>query len=175
MILLSRGAGIRLTPSISGMFGPYTSASISPTTAPIPARATARLAATVLLPTPPFPLPTARMFLIVSPSIVCRRAWAGTWAVSRRSTVRTPGKACSAARMSASIRSVRGQAGVVRTTVRATRSPSTVTSRTIPKDTISRPSSGSFTRRNTCRTCSDVTIEASCSDQRQCAGTPQPP
>ena len=42
-----------------GTLGPYTSASSSPTLAPEAARAAARLAATVLLPTPPLPLATA--------------------------------------------------------------------------------------------------------------------
>ena len=42
-----------------GTLGPYTSASRSPTLAPEAARDAARLAATVLLPTPPLPLATA--------------------------------------------------------------------------------------------------------------------
>jgi hypothetical protein len=50
------------TPSIIGTFGPYTSASINPTRAPSRARLTARLTATVDLPTPPLPELTATMF-----------------------------------------------------------------------------------------------------------------
>ena len=47
---------------ILGTLGPEMSQSSSPTLNPSLTRATARLVATVLLPTPPFPLLTAMMF-----------------------------------------------------------------------------------------------------------------
>ena len=46
------------------MLGPYTSASINPTFAPKRRSVSAIAAATVLLPTPPLPLPTAMTLLI---------------------------------------------------------------------------------------------------------------
>jgi hypothetical protein len=51
-------SGPSLMPNIMPMLGPYRSASSRPTLRPFFARAQARLAATVLLPTPPLPLPT---------------------------------------------------------------------------------------------------------------------
>jgi len=54
--------GSPLTPSIIGILGPYTSASMSPTRAPSLANDTAKLVATVDFPTPPFPLDTAMIF-----------------------------------------------------------------------------------------------------------------
>src|SRR5580693_7874506 len=50
-------------PIISGTLGPYTSASISPTRWPSLLSAMARFTATVVLPTPPLPDPTATIFL----------------------------------------------------------------------------------------------------------------
>ena len=50
------------TPNMMGTLGPYISASIKPTVAPPSAKASARLAERVLLPTPPFPLTTAIIF-----------------------------------------------------------------------------------------------------------------
>src|SRR5688572_13136471 len=54
-------SGGALTPIIRGTLGPYTSASMSPTRAPVDASAMARFVATVDFPTPPFPLDTAMM------------------------------------------------------------------------------------------------------------------
>ena len=62
-ILPSNTLTVDLMPIIRGMFGPHTSRSISPTFAPSLASATAIADATVDLPTPPFPLPTAIRFL----------------------------------------------------------------------------------------------------------------
>ena len=45
-----------------GTFGPYMSPSIIPTRLPACASATARFTATVVLPTPPLPAPTAITF-----------------------------------------------------------------------------------------------------------------
>src|SRR5690242_21843402 len=49
-------------PIMSGTLGPYTSASISPVLCPSRAREMARFTETVVLPTPPFPEPTAIRF-----------------------------------------------------------------------------------------------------------------
>ena len=54
------------------------SASRSPTAWPALASATARLAATVLLPTPPLPLATASSFLMPGTVVATGRASAGT-------------------------------------------------------------------------------------------------
>src|ERR1700691_927274 len=54
--------GCSTVPSITGTFGPYTSASSRPTEAPMFFSAMARLTATVVLPTPPLPLATAIRF-----------------------------------------------------------------------------------------------------------------
>ncbi len=74
-----------------GTFGPYMSASSSATRLPLWASATARLTATVVLPTPPFPAPTAMMFL--TPSTGARAAStcaARTCAVIWTSTAEAP-------------------------------------------------------------------------------------
>ena len=52
------------TPNILGMFGPWMSASSIPVNNPFFWKASAKLAATVDLPTPPFPLMTAILYLI---------------------------------------------------------------------------------------------------------------
>src|SRR5215469_8360297 len=56
--------GSAVEPSMMGTFGPYTSASSKPTLWPSFASARARFTATVVFPTPPFPLATATRFLI---------------------------------------------------------------------------------------------------------------
>ena len=58
-------SGPSLMPNIMPMLGPYRSASSSPTFRPSWPMATARLAATVLLPTPPLPEATTRQCLTV--------------------------------------------------------------------------------------------------------------
>src|SRR5712691_2239653 len=63
--LPSRCSGGCSTPIIIGTLGPYTSASIKPTLAPCMVSATARLTATVVLPTPPLPLLTAMVLITV--------------------------------------------------------------------------------------------------------------
>src|ERR1019366_4258329 len=70
-----KAIGVSLIPIISGTLGPYTSASIRPTLWPSAARPTARLTATVVLPTPPFPDPTAIRFL--TPGIGSLGNWPG--------------------------------------------------------------------------------------------------
>ena len=129
------------------------SASRSPTRAPAWASAIATLTLTVVLPTPPLPALTATVFL--TPGISCRpgnpRAPEVTLLSQATDTEVTPVTGpSSAARMSLSIRSVSGQAGVVRTTRRETAPSSTRMSRTIWRLTMSRWSSGSITRLSAC-------------------------
>src|SRR6476646_7810479 len=76
-IFPSRCSGPVVLPIIIGMFGPYTSASMRPTLAPVKASAQARFAATVDLPTPPFPLLMAMTCL--TPGIRVSLPW-GCWA-----------------------------------------------------------------------------------------------
>ena len=74
------------------------SASSSPTLAPSAASASARLAAVVLLPTPPLPEATAMMFLTFGISCTPRcTAWAMTLVVTFTETLVTPGTARAAA------------------------------------------------------------------------------
>ena len=58
--------GLPSEPSMTGMEDPYTSASRISTECPALSSAAARLTATVLLPTPPFPLTTAMMRVLDS-------------------------------------------------------------------------------------------------------------
>ncbi len=134
-------------PIIWGMLGPVMSASSRPTAAPSMARATARLAATVLLPTPPLPDATASTFL--TPGTSCAAAVGAarrTMAFHVTSMAWAP-SGSSLERMSASISSLRGQAGVVSSMVRATRDPSMVRPLTMLRLMRSPPSSGSCTWR----------------------------
>ena len=130
------------------------SASSTPTVAPSDARAQARLAVTVLLPTPPLPEATA---------ITCRtpgRALAlSGWCVDesderRTSTCSTPGNALTAASASSLRRSLTGQAGVVRTRSKSTLVPSMRRLRTNPRVTMSLCRSGSWTALRASRICS---------------------
>src|ERR1019366_1798367 len=70
-----KAIGVSLIPIMSGTLGPYTSASIRPVLWPNAARPTARLTATVVLPTPPFPDPTAIRCL--TPGIGSLGIWPG--------------------------------------------------------------------------------------------------
>ena len=57
--------------------GPWISTSISPTLYPLPARLSARLTDTVDLPTPPLPLMTSILFLILpSERVIALSCWA---------------------------------------------------------------------------------------------------
>ena len=81
----------------------------------------ARLAETLLLPTPPLPDATAMMFLTPGTGFSgCCGEARRTVAPQVRSTSVAP-RPRMAASMSRSISSLSGQAGVVRSTVRATR------------------------------------------------------
>src|ERR671938_493141 len=73
-ILFSTWCGGWVSPIISGMFGPWMSASSSPTLAPVWRSATARPTAQVDLPTPPLPAPTATTFLTPGSWIVLQLA-----------------------------------------------------------------------------------------------------
>ena len=133
-------------PIMSGTLGPVMSASRRPTEAPSRARLTARLTATVVLPTPPLPDATAIVFR--TPGI---RSAMGppklrfTLAAHSIRTAPAPIPVSSSA-MSDSILALRGQAGVVSSTVTVTREPSMSIPRTMFSDTRSRPISGSVTR-----------------------------
>ncbi len=132
-------------PIISGTFGPVMSASSRPTRAPSRARLTARLTATVVLPTPPLPDATAIVFL--TPGM---RSAAGppnerfTLLAQSTRTAVAP-SASSPSTMSDSILAFSGQAGVVSSTVRSTVLPLMSICLTIPRLTRSRPISGSLT------------------------------
>ena len=149
--------GCSVVPSITGTFGPYTSASSSPTDAPIFFSAIARFTAIVVLPTPPLPLATAIRFF--TPSIAalpCGRTPSGTDASNFKSMVVTPATFASAARTSFSIVSRCERAGVVSLT-----SSDTVPSRTStffvnPSVTRSLWSSGSMTPRSASTTAASV-------------------
>src|SRR5271154_7198233 len=56
--------GCSFDPIIIGTLGPYTSASSNPTLKPSFESDSARFTATVVLPTPPFPEPTATIWVI---------------------------------------------------------------------------------------------------------------
>src|SRR6185295_15005001 len=75
--------GVLLIPIIMGTFGPYTSASMSPTLYPSAASATARFTETVVLPTPPLPEPTAIRFCTPGiGSLGCGLGWLGLiWSI----------------------------------------------------------------------------------------------
>src|SRR6266545_2197925 len=145
-----------------GIVGPYTSASMIPTRAPVLASARARLAETVDFPTPPLPLATGITFFTDGMS----RSLIGpgdprTRAVIVTSTPPTPGRAATASRASCRMRSRTGQAGVVSSMVNPTVPSDTRTSFTNPKDTMSRPRSGSVTTRRASRTWLSLTCDVS--------------
>ena len=123
------------------------SASIMPTRLPVRASAIARFTATVVLPTPPFPAPTAMTFF--TPGIGALPASgdtaALTCAVIVMSTSVTPASCMTAARACSFICSLTGHAGVVNSIVNATRPPSMLTSFTNPSLTMSLWRSGSLT------------------------------
>src|SRR3989454_3767387 len=155
-------SGGRSTPIIIGTLGPYTSASRSPTFAPCRTRPTARLTATVVLPTPPLPLLTAMAFLTVGMrlSLSCERPCC-TVAVKSTSTFVTPGIAPTALSQLALISVLSGQAGVVSTTVNLTAPPSIFRSLTMLRVMRSLCSSGSITVRSASMTACSVTAAIS--------------
>ena len=140
---MGRAAGI---PSIRGWLGPYMSASSTPTFAPSLLRASATFTATVDLPTPPFPLAMAMMFFTPATSILpAIEGRAVTWLVTRTFTEFTFSKEPTASLHSCSNSSLRGCAGVVNCSVKATASPQICTSLIMLRLTRSFPTSGSRT------------------------------
>ena len=170
MIIWSMTVGRPSIPSIRGMEKPYTSASRTPTRLPPWARATARLAVTVDLPTPPFPLATARTRTPLVgdrkgeaappswPRSLAMRAWRSSGPITPKctSTARTPGRRATRSRMDCTITSRRGQPPMVSTASTRTCPSWTRTSRTMSRSTMDRRSSGSSTSRRASRTCSRV-------------------
>src|SRR6266849_7336959 len=85
MCLSMVASGSCVVPSMMGTLGPYTSASRRPTLWPSFTRASARLTATVVLPTPPLPLAMATRFFTPGMgwrSGICCGAAGGIWAFS---------------------------------------------------------------------------------------------
>ena len=123
------------------------SPSMMPTLLPHCESASARFTATVVLPTPPLPAPTAMMFL--TPGTAARPADGSTASRTRAlictSTAVTPESCMTAARAWSRIWSLTGHAGVVSSMVNATRPASTFRSLMNPRLTMSRFKSGSRT------------------------------
>ncbi len=146
------------------------SASSTPTLRPVAAIAAARFTVTDDLPTPPLPEATSTT-LVVGASEVSSGRWEtfqralpmaeafSSWVISVQSrvTLPTPGSDPTRARTSRWICARSGQPEVVRAIVTTT-SPSsaTVALRTMPRSTMSLPSSGSITPRSTAMTSSWV-------------------
>src|SRR5688572_27763856 len=151
------------------------SPSSTPTRAPFFDNATARLTATVVLPTPPLPAPTAITFLTPgSGGLPC--SGADTDRTTKRvstSTCDTPGTL----RTSAFARSTRASRfaaeGFADSIANATRSPVTVTSLTNLSVTMSDCRSGSRTAFNAARTASGA-IRNSAYHAREIGKLPRP-
>ena len=153
------------------------SASSSPARLPSCASATARLAATVDLPTPPLPLAIAMIRLTPGTAagpacgVGCRPifrsgggfAAAGPCAVRSAETAATPGSARTAASAAARVGSSRGPSAGSTSMRKRTRSASTVTARTTSASTMLPPVPGIGTERSASRTVSRVIgIPGSC-------------
>src|SRR4051794_39813649 len=142
------------------------SPSIRPTCEPRRARPTARLAATVLLPTPPLPAPTAITFFTCGstsrfgppcpPDPAGPPCWPRVLADQSMCTPLAP-TSRSARSTSRWMTSFIGQAGVVSSMFTETSSPSIRTPLTMFKVTMSLNSSGSFTRPRAAITASRCT------------------
>ena len=128
------------------------SASRSPTRAPLCASATARLTETVLFPTPPFPEATATTLRMFGRSFSWLGAAARRTFAPQRSSVSCTPIPSRAPRMSRSMTSFNGQAGVVSSIIRLAFEPSRASSFTISRVTMSLPSSGSCTALSACIT-----------------------
>ncbi len=135
------------------------SASSTPIVRPRLASAAARLTVTEDLPTPPFPEATAMTRARGGTAVAgaCSRAFQRARAITAArcsasicavdsSTDRTPGIAPTLPRTSRSIWDRKGQPAIVRaTSTRTSPSSDTSTLRTMPRSTMSSPSSGSTT------------------------------
>ena len=163
--------GIAGRPIMRGTVGPYTSASMRATARPREASAVARFTVTVLLPTPPFPLATAIVRVrepgpksdwtswsrcLRRPASVSRSSQ--DIASSFISTARPSAIALRACSASARIWLRRGHPAVVSTIVAPRCVSSATTSRTMPRSTMSRCSSGSLTLERARSTSSWVTL-----------------
>src|ERR1041384_7428310 len=138
------------------------SASSRPTFAPSWASATATLAETVLLPTPPLPLPMSTTFFAPGTRSCALVALAGDWRTFELKAISTrcPG---SAARMSSSSFGLCGEAGVGSSTCTRTALPESVSAPlSIPSSPSGRPDEGSFKSFSAERTCSDVMGRGMC-------------
>ena len=153
-------------PSMRGTLKPQMSASSTPTLRPRAAIAVARFTVTLDLPTPPLPLATAITRVVSGTSVGgglsasclrtrCMTALRWSWVISANVTPAavTPGRPRTLDSMSSRIWVRRGQPEMVRATATDT-CPSgfTLTSRTMPRSTMSEPSSGSTTPRSTSTT-----------------------
>src|SRR6266851_2208075 len=152
------------------------SASSRPTRAPESWSDAARLTATVDLPTPPLPDPTA--ITCLTPGMAA--SWprplnaARTLAVIFRSTAVTPGMSETSCRASVWKRSRTGHAGVVSSNVKLTWPALSIASSLImPRLTTSRPRSGSLIADRTSRTCSLLGTEYHRRSHRQDADQDQ--
>ncbi len=158
------------------------SASSTPTESPFAFSASARLAATVDLPTPPLPEATATIARTPGrqrafAAAACRRAGAGPCpgapragrgsppggrasAVSTAVTDSTPGSASTAASAALRSGSRRGPRSGSTSIAKPTLPSRTTTPDTIPSETMSPPLSGSRTAASASRTCLSVTAIA---------------
>jgi hypothetical protein len=132
------------------------SASSKPTLAPLLARATARLEATVDLPTPPLPLAMA-ITLRTPGSSGPLGAVERTWEVMLTSTASTPGRLPTYSLAWRSISPFTGQAGVVSSILKLTLPCSMLRSLMKPSETMSRRRSGSWIRPRAPSTSCSVT------------------
>jgi hypothetical protein len=114
------------------------------------------LTLTVLLPTPPLPEPTAITFLTLGRICSAVRGAARRTVAPQVIATSLAPSARSSRRAFASISSFSGQAGVVSSIVKATDEPSIAIDLTISSVTMSRPSSGSWTRRSASRMAASV-------------------
>ena len=145
-LLLSTSMPPSFIPSISGMLGPYMSASSSPTLAPACCSARARFSDTVDLPTPPLPLATPMTFLTVArPVSSSRERPSMTFAVTFMSKLFRPSSSPITRRTSSSISTLNGQAGVVSSSVNFRLPSISSMSFIIPIETMSFLRSGSIT------------------------------
>src|ERR1041385_3453189 len=132
------------------------SASMRPTFAPAIASDTARLVVTVDFPTPPFPEATAMIFFTPGSNGALSRNVVTDDVMLMLILIVSPATVLMAASHSLRIMSLRGQAGVVSTTVNETLLSDTTTSLIMLRLTRSRLISGSLTVERAFRTWSLV-------------------
>src|SRR5581483_3692030 len=166
----------RSAPTIIATLGPYTSASISPTRHPAAAIASARLTATVDLPTPPLPLATATTWRTpgtsrrLDPGAI--RGVAGACSI-RTSTAGTPGMAATVRRTSSTI--CAATSGLVLGALSDTVTPlcAISISLTMPKETISRVKPGYLTLLSWTRISLGVGIDEPLLSKRELGAPPR--